>query len=184
MLTYGDLLEKPDRIAELGGSHVLVAAATPGPEIVVREAKKSPEATVVFHHETIAMMRAERADQLEKLRKQLNAASLVVPIRKESGSFWDEAQVTVGRASTADLVLNDPAVSNVHAHFEIGVHDRSVCVKDLGSSNGTFLNRQPLQPHELTPLRTGDCVRFGQSVFYFIGSDAFREMFFGAAPGL
>jgi len=183
MLTYGDLKKSKDRIKELGDCHVLIAAASQGPEVVVHETAKAPEATQVFQHETIAMMRAERTDQIQKLNKQLAVESAVVAIRKQSGSFWDEAQVTVGRASTADIVLSDPAVSNVHAHFELNVNEAQVSVKDLGSSNGTFINRQPLQPHRLTALCDGDCLRFGQTVFYFVTAGSLRELLSGVAAG-
>jgi hypothetical protein len=175
MLTFGDLQKAPERVSELGNDHVLVAAAT-AREVVVHDKPKKPEATMVFQHETIAMMRAERAEQLGKLKAQLGASSIVVPIRKRDGSFWDAAQVTVGRAATADIVLSDPAVSNVHAHFELAGDERAVSVKDLGSSNGTFLNRQPLHPHKQTPLASGDCVRFGQTIFYFIANKSLCEM--------
>ena len=179
MLTLGDLKKSPDRLAEIGGADVLIAASA-GTEIVVREAPRSPEATVVFQHETIAMMRAERAEEVEKLKKQLGARSAVIPIKKKPGSFWD--QITVGRAQSSDIVLEDPAVSNVHAHVALEVDGHPVSVQDLGSSNGTFVNRGPLQPHKLTPLCSGDCVRFGQTVFYYVTQAMLRDVLGAAEP--
>ncbi len=174
MLTLGDLRAQPGRVAELRGDDVLVAAAS-GAEVVLRDASKAaPEATLVFQHETMAMMKAGRAAELKKLKEQLAPRSVVIPIRKKPGSFWDH--VTLGRASTNDIVLGDPAVSNVHAHFEMGGHDRCISLKDLGSSNGTFVNREPLQPHVLTRIEAGDCLRFGQSVFYFVPSSLLAEL--------
>ncbi len=173
MLTFGDLQADPFRLAEVGDDNVLIAASA-GTEVVVREVVRAPEATVIFQHETIAMMRAERAEQLDKLRRQLGATSVVIPIRKKPGSFWD--QITVGRASTSDIVLEDPAISNVHAHFELDSEDRSVSVQDLASSNGTFVNRERLQPHSPEPLRTGDCLRFGQTVFYFVANGSLEKL--------
>jgi hypothetical protein len=173
MLTFGELTQSPDRIRELGKDDVLIGANA-GTEVVVREAKARPEATMVFQHETIAMMRAERAGEMGKLKGQIGPKSVVLPIRKKDGSFWD--QITVGRASTSDIVLDDPATSNVHAHFELNAEDRSANIQDLGSSNGTFVNRAPLQPHKLTQLRSGDCVRFGQVVFYYVSHDGLRSL--------
>lgn len=175
MLTFGELLAFPARIKELEGADVLIAA-TVGTEVVVRNASKPPETTMIFQHETIAMMRAERAEQIDKLKKQINAKSVILPIKKRGDSFWDAGQITVGRASTSDIVLEDRAISNVHAHFELRVNDHPVSIQDLGSSNGTFLNRVPLQPYVLTPLRSGDCLRFGQTVFYFISLGTLKDM--------
>jgi hypothetical protein len=173
MLTFGDLTKSKDRLGEIGKDHVLIAANA-GTEVVVRKSRAQADTTMVFQHETISMMRAERAGEVEKLKQQLTPKAAVIPIRKKAQSFWD--QVTVGRASTADIVFDDPATSNVHAHFELNVDDHPVSVRDLGSSNGTFVNRQPLQPHRLTQLQSGDCVRFGQVVFYYVSNDVLRQL--------
>jgi hypothetical protein len=174
MLTFGDLVREPLRIAELGRSDVLISADGSG-EVVLRDKPAGPPAsTMVFMHETIAMMKAERAEQVDKLRGVVGPKSIVVPLEKKAGSLWDH--ITVGRASTADIVISDPATSSVHAHFALGVDDHPVSVQDVGSSNGTFVNRKALQPHILVPLSSGDCVRFGQSVFYFISQIVLADM--------
>ncbi len=174
MLTFGDLVREPLRIAELGRADVLISAEGSG-EVVLRDKPAGPPAsTMVFMHETIAMMKAERAEQVDKLRGVVGAESLVVPLRKKPESLWDH--ITVGRASTADIVISDPATSSVHAHFALGVDDHPVSVQDVGSSNGTFVNRGALQPHVLTPLASGDCVRFGQSVFYYVSNIVLADM--------
>ncbi|HUK62097.1 MAG TPA: FHA domain-containing protein, partial [Dongiaceae bacterium] len=46
--------------------------------------------------------------------------------------------VVVGRAVTSDVPIYDPTISRRHA--ELVLADAGVRVKDLGSSNGTFLN--------------------------------------------
>ena len=46
--------------------------------------------------------------------------------------------VVVGRAVTSDVPIYDPTISRRHA--EVTLADGGVRVKDLGSSNGTFLN--------------------------------------------
>ena len=48
-----------------------------------------------------------------------------------------------GRNAGNDFSLNDPAVSD--RHCEVLVDHDLVFVRDLGSTNGTFINRQPVQ---------------------------------------
>jgi adenylate cyclase len=61
-----------------------------------------------------------------------------------------------GRASTCDLVLGDGSVSRMHARFTV---DRDRCtLNDLVSSNGTFVNDQPVQT---ATLKDGDRVLLG-----------------------
>lgn len=51
-------------------------------------------------------------------------------------------RLTGGRASVNDLRLRDDAVSG--AHFELVLGDRGVCLRDLGSTNGTFVGNARL----------------------------------------
>jgi hypothetical protein len=173
MLTLGELLAAPERVEAMGQDDVLIAAAGGG-EVLVSDGGSPRNGTMVFMHETIRMMMTERAGQLDMLRQQTTEASVILVIRQKDGSMWEN--ITLGRASTADLVVDDPAISNVHAHFEVDYSDGTVCVQDVGSSNGTYVNRVPLQPHVPTPLRGGDCVRFGQSIFYFVPADMLKDL--------
>lgn len=173
MLTFGELQQAPSRHQELEGDDVLIAAGDNG-EVLVREPQRKREATVVFQHETIQMMRAERVEAADKVAGLVGAASLVVPLRKKPESMWDN--ITVGRATTTDIVVNDPATSTVHAHFAIDYSDGTVSLEDVGSSNGTFVNRRQLQPHAPITLKSGDCIRFGQVVFYYVTNSMLLDM--------
>jgi ABC transport system ATP-binding/permease protein len=66
---------------------------------------------------------------------------------------------TVGRSTNADIVLPDEAVSRTHAAFR--VDGQTVVVEDLGSSNGTLVNGDPIDsPCRLAP---GDLVTVGST---------------------
>jgi FHA domain len=179
MLTFGDLVKSPERLAELDERDALIAAG--GGEVVVVKDRGAglPTSTMVFMHETISMMRAERAEQVDKLMDHIQLGSVVVPLRKKADSMWDN--ITLGRASTADIVVNDPAVSSVHAHFLLEVDDHPISVQDVGSSNGTFWNRHQLQPNDVKPLGAGDCLRFGQTVFYYVTRSLLADLVKAAA---
>jgi len=91
-------------------------------------------------------------------------------LRAESGplagqSFaLDRSPFNIGRSADNDLVVPDTPVSRRHACMELQ-GDRWF-LRDLGSSNGTFLNRQAINDI-LQPLRSGDLVGIGDSVFVF-----------------
>jgi pSer/pThr/pTyr-binding forkhead associated (FHA) protein len=66
----------------------------------------------------------------------------------------------VGRADKCHLVLDDTYVSQVHAR--IFAKGDSFLVEDLGSTNGTYLNRRRITaPAE---LHRGDQVKIGKTV--------------------
>src|SRR6266567_3314545 len=67
--------------------------------------------------------------------------------------------ITIGRASTNQLVLRDPSVSSRHAI--IALKDQAYWITDTGSTNGTMLNQQRLVPQVPLQLHPGDAIRLG-----------------------
>jgi pSer/pThr/pTyr-binding forkhead associated (FHA) protein len=67
--------------------------------------------------------------------------------------------ITMGRAATCDLALADTYVSNVHAR--IFMKDGAWWVEDLGSTNGTYMNRAKVAVP--TPVGPGDQIRLGKA---------------------
>ncbi|MGH3304037.1 MAG: FhaA domain-containing protein [Streptosporangiaceae bacterium] len=70
--------------------------------------------------------------------------------------------VILGRGTDCDLRLVDPGVSRHHA--EIRVEDGEVVLVDLGSTNGTFVNGQPVRR---VPLIDGTRVTLGRTTLVF-----------------
>ncbi|HEX4681726.1 MAG TPA: adenylate/guanylate cyclase domain-containing protein [Gemmatimonadaceae bacterium] len=66
----------------------------------------------------------------------------------------------VGRAPTSDIPVIDPTISRRHA--EVDCRNGGVLVRDLGSSNGTFLNGTRI---ETASVNAGDTVTFGKVAF-------------------
>jgi serine/threonine protein kinase/pSer/pThr/pTyr-binding forkhead associated (FHA) protein len=67
--------------------------------------------------------------------------------------------ITIGRASTNQIVLRDPSVSSHHA--QITLKDQAYWITDTESTNGTLLNEQRLVPQVPAKLHPGDTIRFG-----------------------
>src|SRR5512135_439498 len=69
--------------------------------------------------------------------------------------------LVVGRAVTSDVPIFDPTISRQHA--QVTARDGGLHVKDLGSSNGTFLNGSRVTECVAAP---NDVVTFGKVAFY------------------
>src|SRR5213083_2391148 len=65
---------------------------------------------------------------------------------------------TLGRNPTNDYRVHDATVSSFHC--EIVLSDDSVLVRDLGSTNGTFIDNQPVHEGQLRP---GQILRLGSA---------------------
>jgi pSer/pThr/pTyr-binding forkhead associated (FHA) protein len=71
-----------------------------------------------------------------------------------------DQQITIGRANDATLVLTDDYASSRHAR--LFPQDGQWIVEDLGSTNGTYLDRHKVtQP---TPVPVGVPIRIGKTV--------------------
>lgn len=69
--------------------------------------------------------------------------------------------ITIGKAQAySDIVLGDPSVSRVHARIYRG-EDGCIEIRDLNSTNGTWINGVRLEPNEKRRVQRGDEVRFG-----------------------
>jgi len=73
-----------------------------------------------------------------------------------------EQPLRLGRSPDNDLILRDPATSGHHARLERrGEH---WFIVDLGSTNGTLVNGEPVQEKE---LKNQDEIKIGQNVVSF-----------------
>ncbi|MCI0711660.1 MAG: FHA domain-containing protein [Chloroflexi bacterium] len=68
--------------------------------------------------------------------------------------------VTLGRDIINDITISDPEVSRQHCHFIKSAEGYTL--RDLGSTNGTFVNGERLEGDH--PLKNGDRIGFGETV--------------------
>lgn len=71
--------------------------------------------------------------------------------------------LTVGRSSNNSLQLDQESVSRNHCQFTQRANGYEL--RDLGSTNGTYVNDQPI---EAVILRDGDQVKIGRTILKFI----------------
>ena len=106
-----------------------------------------------------------RADQATVEALRPGTALLVVLRGPNTGARFllDEDEVTSGRHPESDIFLDDVTVSRKHAVFSrVG---QQFVVRDVGSLNGTYVNRERI---DQANLETGDEVQIGKFrlVFY------------------
>ena len=142
------------------------------------ENKNMPEATA----ETTSVFRAELLNESDQQGAQSESAVtgveglpegqalLVVKRGPNAGSRFllDQATTSAGRHPDSDIFLDDVTVSRRHAEFrsESGTFN----VVDVGSLNGTYVNREPV---DSAALSNGDEVQIGK----------FRLVFLTGTPG-
>jgi pSer/pThr/pTyr-binding forkhead associated (FHA) protein len=78
----------------------------------------------------------------------------------------DRAATSVGRHPNSDIFLDDVTASRRHAEFRR--ENGQFVVVDIGSLNGTFVNRKPVQS---SVLANGDEIQIGKFRLVFIDQD-------------
>jgi hypothetical protein len=94
---------------------------------------------------------------------------LVVTRGPNAGSRFhlDKDLTTVGRHPESDIFLDDVTVSR--RHVEVQRVEGGYQARDVGSLNGTYLNRQPM---EEAAIRNGDELQVGKFKLVFFEGDA------------
>jgi len=87
------------------------------------------------------------------------SALLVVKRGPNAGSRFllDQAVTSAGRHPDSDIFLDDVTVSRRHAEFRLETSEFNVV--DVGSLNGTYVNREPV---DSAVLANGDEVQIGK----------------------
>ncbi|MEV0029971.1 FHA domain-containing protein [Nocardia sp. NPDC050793] len=95
----------------------------------------------------------------------VGAALLVVKRGPNAGSRFllDQPTTSAGRHPDSDIFLDDVTVSRRHAEFR--QDDDTFQVVDVGSLNGTYVNREPVDSSE---LQNGDEVQIGKFRLVFL----------------
>ena len=101
-------------------------------------------------------------------KTRLLVSSVNVPM---TGLTIDRAKVSIGRATTADLVIPDNNVSRMHC--EITLDDDGWSIRDLDSVNGTLVNGKPVR---YGAIDAGATIRVGDTTLRFEFADGTFEV--------
>jgi pSer/pThr/pTyr-binding forkhead associated (FHA) protein len=134
------------------------------------QAAGSSETTSVFRADFLVEMEGQSGASAEAPVAGLEAlpagsALLVVKRGPNAGSRFllDQAMTSAGRHPDSDIFLDDVTVSRRHAEFR--QDGAEFLVVDVGSLNGTYVNREPV---DSAVLANGDEVQIGKFRLVFL----------------
>lgn len=93
---------------------------------------------------------------------ELFSAMLYRLVKKTKGSF--PHMITVGRANNNDVFIKDPLISKFHAYFM--KRGSAWYVADSGSTNGTFVDKKPLEATVPHKLEVDSLISFSEDLTY------------------
>jgi diguanylate cyclase (GGDEF)-like protein len=69
----------------------------------------------------------------------------------------------IGRSSKCDIQIDQESISRNHT--KIVNTGKSILIRDLGSTNGTYVNDEPIDEYV---MRDGDLIKIGRTIFKFL----------------
>ena len=89
---------------------------------------------------------------------------VIAAMGHQPGEEFDlDGGITMGRAASADVTIDDPFASAAHAR--IFPRGQFMYIEDMGSTNGTFLNGRQLRKPE--QLKVADSIRIGDTEYRY-----------------
>ncbi|MBI4405320.1 MAG: diguanylate cyclase [Deltaproteobacteria bacterium] len=107
--------------------------------------------------------------------KWTSAVLVVISGRPLGKSFFlSKEKMVLGRDLTADISIGESSISRKHTQFEIT--DQGIVARDLGSTNGTFVNDQKIDDRL---LEDGDLIRCGNTILKFLKEGKIENVHYG-----
>jgi pSer/pThr/pTyr-binding forkhead associated (FHA) protein len=129
--------------------------------------ERSGETTSVFRPDMFTEVEGEPSEQPVSGVDALPAGSALLVVKRgpNAGSRFllDQDTTSAGRHPDSDIFLDDVTVSRRHAEFRR--EGGEFVVVDVGSLNGTYVNREPVDTAVLT---SGDEVQIGKFRLVFL----------------
>ena len=104
--------------------------------------------------------REQRKQQREARRARPPQLVVVEPAAERGSAHTLGSEITIGRAAGCQVTIDDTYASQLHAR--VFLRDGQYLVEDLGSTNGTYLNRQKVSGPMV--ISTGDRLQIGNTV--------------------
>ncbi len=84
----------------------------------------------------------------------------------------DQDSMIIGRDPGCDITLEDPQISKVHSRITVE-DDRIFKLEDLGSTNGTFLNKKKIS--KPMQIYYSDRIVLGNTIFRFLMEETLEK---------
>ncbi len=107
-----------------------------------------------------APAKTERRTRRAKKSAKKPSVVIVEPLSHAGLVFEVDGQLTIGRSAACDITLDDTFVSSQHAR--VAITPNGLLVSDLGSTNGTYVDRQKVTGP--VAVNSGSRVQVGSTV--------------------
>lgn len=143
---------------------------------LLEEPQNVPNKKLVFQFNTVSL---DADYAMQAITRDFSVASVlesrVIEVKKKK-SGQKRNTITIGRASTNDIVLYNSTISKAHAYLYLHPSRAACYLVDCDSKNGTLLNGEVLKPFERYKVNDCDEICFGPHIkIVYFSSIAFAN---------
>ncbi|MCB0972348.1 MAG: FHA domain-containing protein [Acidimicrobiales bacterium] len=124
---------------------------------------RGPQLAAVAAPRQAARQAGREAKRVQRSAPPVQLA-VVEPAAQKGRAYPLTEELTVGRAAGCGVTLDDTFASQIHAR--VFAQAGTFYVEDLGSTNGTYLNRQKVQGPQA--MKRGDRLQVGNTVLELV----------------
>ncbi|KAK1563674.1 hypothetical protein Q3G72_030964 [Acer saccharum] len=145
---------------------------------------KNPNPDIIIPSDDTQQQQEEKSIQVQQQQEQSSVPYTIpewsgIPCHRfyfevlKDGSIMDQFDVykkgayMFGRVDLCDFVLEHPTISRFHAVIQFR-KSGAAYLYDVGSTHGTFVNKNQVKKKVYVDLHVGDVIRFGQSSRLYI----------------
>ncbi len=144
--------------------------------LVERETLMDSNYRAAIGNETLIRESKTLKLKLEEARKSKPCLVLVLGKPLGKSFILGSKPLSIGRGSECEIPIVDTSLSRTHAQILRDKEGRYY-VRDLGSTNGTFVNERKLEPRKASALNDGDFIKSGNIVFKFVAKGRIDNVF-------
>jgi GGDEF domain-containing protein len=135
-----------------------------------------PSDTKSYYADTVARDSDTLKVKLQEARK--TPPCLVIIFGRPLGKQFilEPEDTVIGREPDCKIAFTDKSISKAHAQVSRD-DDGHFSIKDLRSTNGTYLNDRKLRPQKPFPLEDGDLVKLGNVIVKFLAGGTIESVF-------
>lgn len=111
-------------------------------------------------------------DKKKLLTAYADPSTVITPLKKKNRNSKDD--IIFGRGNDCDVRFKSKETSKIHAKLKIS--GNRLLLKDLGSTNGTFINQCRMLPDSLYEISPGQELKFGTTKTMYIDLEHLLEL--------
>ena len=141
----------------------------PAPATTTIQTTQTTHATTFIDDKTVIARDTALLNQVKLVESIPSNLVMIFGPETMIGSYWpiSKPEIIIGRNWKSDICIRDPSISKDHLAVYSETNGK-VSIKDLNSTNGTYINEQSIEPQTCVSPNDNDIIKLGNVGLKFL----------------